>query len=161
MLRISSRVVGLGQASLTIGQNILALLLRPLRLFVPGDSLRVHRIVLLKATHWPFVALILGYERGRHFLHDRRRAKSSFTPVHPSSLLRRPKSTHSTLLGAGTDGQQLDRQTRAIGATADVPTAAPETIRSLEAVAANLKTQLDAVNSLIELEKLRQPSWQP
>jgi hypothetical protein len=39
--------------------------MRPLRLFMSAEKLRTIRIVLLKSTHWPFVALILAWEKGR------------------------------------------------------------------------------------------------
>ena len=42
--------------------NLLPLLLRPLKLFLPTETMRPIRITLLKVTHWPFVACILGYE---------------------------------------------------------------------------------------------------
>ncbi|GAP92333.2 putative ion transporter [Rosellinia necatrix] len=43
--------------------NLLALVIfRPLRLFASGDTLRHGRIVLLRATHAPIVALIQAYE---------------------------------------------------------------------------------------------------
>ena len=43
--------------------NLLPLvLLRPLRLGLPAATVRSARIALLKATHWPFVAAIWGYE---------------------------------------------------------------------------------------------------
>jgi hypothetical protein len=44
-------------------QNLIPLLLRPLRLVLPSDRLRSLRIVLLKATHLPFVGAIWAYEQ--------------------------------------------------------------------------------------------------
>ncbi|KAF2083737.1 hypothetical protein K490DRAFT_69529 [Saccharata proteae CBS 121410] len=45
--------------------NLIPLLfLRPLRLFFSADQLRSSRVVLLKITHAPHVALIWAYERG-------------------------------------------------------------------------------------------------
>ena len=37
-------------------------LLRPLRLCLPAEKIRSARIILLKATHWPYVAAIYVYE---------------------------------------------------------------------------------------------------
>jgi hypothetical protein len=51
------------------------LLLRPLRLILSSSDVRRIRIVVLKATHAPFVALILVYERLSHAL--RRAATTS------------------------------------------------------------------------------------
>ncbi|KAF2734929.1 hypothetical protein EJ04DRAFT_223379 [Polyplosphaeria fusca] len=45
--------------------NLIPLLLRPLRLVLPSDTVRRARIVLLKATHLPFVGAIWAYE---HFV---------------------------------------------------------------------------------------------
>jgi hypothetical protein len=44
-------------------QNLLPLFLRPLRLILPSERLRSARIVLLKATHLPWVGAIWAYER--------------------------------------------------------------------------------------------------
>ncbi|KAL5411004.1 hypothetical protein PMIN03_005108 [Paraphaeosphaeria minitans] len=43
--------------------NLIPLLLRPLRLVLPSERLRSARIVILKATHLPFVGAIWAYER--------------------------------------------------------------------------------------------------
>lgn len=43
-------------------------LLRPLRLFLPSEDVRRIRILVLKVTHIPFVAMIWAYERSRGFI---------------------------------------------------------------------------------------------
>ncbi|KAL5390601.1 hypothetical protein DPSP01_001676 [Paraphaeosphaeria sporulosa] len=43
--------------------NLIPLLLRPLRLVLPSERLRSARIVILKATHLPFVGAIWTYEQ--------------------------------------------------------------------------------------------------
>jgi len=43
--------------------NLISLVFRPLRLFVSADRLRSMRIVFLKITHAPHVAIILAFER--------------------------------------------------------------------------------------------------
>ncbi|KAK6331697.1 hypothetical protein TWF718_002243 [Orbilia javanica] len=45
--------------------NLLSLAVRPLRLVLPAPQLRALRIKLLKATHFPLVAIIVMYERMR------------------------------------------------------------------------------------------------
>ncbi|KAK6540395.1 hypothetical protein TWF694_009194 [Orbilia ellipsospora] len=45
--------------------NLLSLAVRPLRLVLPSHQLRALRIRLLKATHFPLVAVIMMYERMR------------------------------------------------------------------------------------------------
>lgn len=44
-------------------QNLIPLCIRPFRLFLPSERLRGARIVLLKATHLPFVFAIWCYEQ--------------------------------------------------------------------------------------------------
>ncbi|KAF1964575.1 hypothetical protein BU23DRAFT_594080 [Bimuria novae-zelandiae CBS 107.79] len=46
--------------------NLIPLLLRPLRLVLPSERLRSARIILLKATHLPFVGAIWVYEKLFH-----------------------------------------------------------------------------------------------
>jgi hypothetical protein len=50
-------------ARLTDAQNLIPLCIRPFRLVLPSERLRSARIVLLKATHSPFVAAIWCYEQ--------------------------------------------------------------------------------------------------
>ena len=50
---------------LTMFQNLLSLLFRPLRLLMPSESVRRIRIVVLKATHCGHVATIVLFERLR------------------------------------------------------------------------------------------------
>lgn len=50
-------------------QNLIPLIfIRPLRFCLPQKTLRTARIILLKATHLPFVALIWAYEECRRLL---------------------------------------------------------------------------------------------
>lgn len=77
--------------------NIVSLLLRPLRLFLPSEDARRIRIIVLKATHVPFVALIWIYERARRFASSRastQRAKapqSTSRPLSSSQLSLEPR----------------------------------------------------------------------
>ena len=65
-----------------MAQNLIALLFRPLRLVVPAQTLRQFRIMILKATHAPFVAIIFAYESSRLFSSHR----SNFPPAASSSM---------------------------------------------------------------------------
>jgi len=131
---------------------------------VPADHLRAYRIALLKATHWPFVAIILGYERWWLPCRDLPRAKSSFAalgsgPSSSSSLLRRPPSGRfpPDLVNAGDRTSWLDEQARvACSTVAPAAGAASETIEALESLAINLTSQLESVKSLLERERARQ-----
>ena len=67
--------------------NLISLLCRPLRLFVSANRLRSMRIVFLKITHAPHIAIILAFERF-----------SAATKRHPKpwiGLLSGPKSSAS------------------------------------------------------------------
>ena len=141
-------------------QNLLPLLLRPLRLFFAPDSLRACRIALLKATHWPLVALILAYERGRRAV-DRRRGAgqplTASTSARPrSALMRRPLSTLSvqTRLNIKASVSPISGQPHTGHAPRSEQQSRPQDrVQALEALAANLRDQLQAIDSLIESEK--------
>ena len=58
------------EAKLTCRQNLIPLLcIRPLRLFLSAEVVRRVRIVVLRATHLPFVMMIWTYESSRRHLH--------------------------------------------------------------------------------------------
>ncbi|KAF2855843.1 hypothetical protein T440DRAFT_495547 [Plenodomus tracheiphilus IPT5] len=59
----TARIPIVAVARLIDAQNLIPLVIRPLRLFLPSESLRGARIVLLKATHAPFVGAIWLYEQ--------------------------------------------------------------------------------------------------
>jgi hypothetical protein len=143
-------------------QNLLPLLLRPLRLFFAPDSLRACRIALLKATHWPLVALILAYESGRRAV-DRRRGAgqplTASTSARPrSALMRRPLSTRSvqTRLNIKASVTPPSGQVHTGQISHAEQQARPQgRVQTLEALAANLREQLQAIDSLIESEKMQ------
>ncbi|GCB22858.1 hypothetical protein AAWM_05743 [Aspergillus awamori] len=88
--------------------NLIPLLcIRPMRLFLPAEHIRRVRIVLLRATHLPFVALIWAYESSRRYVS---RGNSQFPPTattttassRPTSSIQMglPFSTHHAPLHA-------------------------------------------------------------
>ncbi|KAB8232427.1 uncharacterized protein BDW43DRAFT_109104 [Aspergillus alliaceus] len=80
--------------------NLIPLLcIRPLRLFLPAEHIRRVRIVLLKATHLPFVALIWAYESSRRYVSRR---DSQFPPTGTTRGSSRPVSSIQTGLGLST-----------------------------------------------------------
>ncbi|KAM0691843.1 hypothetical protein Q7P36_008043 [Cladosporium allicinum] len=149
--------------------NLLPLVLRPLRLFVAPNSLRACRIALLKATHWPLVALILAYENGRRAVDRRGQADSSMTTasagtVSRSSLMRRPLSSRSVqtrlkikISDPPTGAQVLTGQ-RSHDRPQSRAASSRNRIDTLEALAESLQLQLHTVNSLIEDEKTQSSS---
>lgn len=58
-------------------QNLIPLFFRPLRLILPSERLRHARIVLLKLTHFPFVAAIWAYEHGSSYFAGRLKGRDS------------------------------------------------------------------------------------
>nr|POE66675.1 hypothetical protein CFP56_72098 [Quercus suber] len=152
-------------------QNLLSLLLRPLRVVASGESLRRTRIMLLKAVHILHVGLILVFESGRLYWRDRRGAKSSsraslrgLNVSRVSRLSRSPQSGRAARNGWSTTNVTapplLEDVTRAdqsfVSSSLVHPSfASSETIGELEVVAANLQAQLDTLSSLIAQSKSR------
>jgi hypothetical protein len=81
--------------------NLVPLLLRPFRLFLPSEDVRRIRIVVLKATHVPFVALIWIYEKSRRFVSHRvasqleKAPHSTIRPLSSNQLSLEPRSKQS------------------------------------------------------------------
>ncbi|KAL4779534.1 hypothetical protein BJX76DRAFT_76135 [Aspergillus varians] len=74
--------------------NLIPLLcIRPMRLFLPAEYIRRVRIILLRVTHLPCVALLWAYESSRRFFSRRNSlASSSMTP--------RALSSPTSMIGA-------------------------------------------------------------
>ncbi|KAE8147276.1 hypothetical protein BDV25DRAFT_160728 [Aspergillus avenaceus] len=80
--------------------NLIPLLcIRPLRLLLPAEYIRRVRIVLLRATHLPFVALIWAYESSRRYVSRR---NSQFPPTATARGSSRPVSMVQGNLGLST-----------------------------------------------------------
>lgn len=80
--------------------NLIPLLcIRPLRLFLSAGHIRRVRIVLLRATHLPFVALIWAFESSRRYVSQR---NNQFPPTQATSTsfiqANFPFSTHHASL---------------------------------------------------------------
>lgn len=89
-------------ARLIIFQNLIPLCIRPFRLILPSERLRSARIVLLKATHLPFVGAIWAYEQ---FADARKREPNQLsfsgpqTPTTSKRLSRLPVNSPRLLMG--------------------------------------------------------------
>ncbi|KAL4988063.1 hypothetical protein BDW68DRAFT_100455 [Aspergillus falconensis] len=94
--------------------NLIPLLcIRPMRLFLPAAEIRRVRIILLRATHLPCVALLWVYESGRRFLSRRDSLASRMTPKrlsHPTSTLQTRSGQYGHHIMALTSG--LDSRSR-------------------------------------------------
>ncbi|KAK5165097.1 uncharacterized protein LTR77_009194 [Saxophila tyrrhenica] len=143
--------------------NLVPMVLRPLRLILGAEILRSLRIVLLKGTHVPFVALILAYENGRLYLNQRRNANSSSRSLRgPNS----PKGVHGSLAAvrkpalSKRPSPPLEREAR----TGRKPMAQPdppaalETEEDLGAAVAALQMQLEHVALMIAKRKEANPA---
>ena len=139
-------------------QNLVPLLLRPLRLVLSAGTLRTVRIFLLKATHFPFVALILGWEKSREYWNSRSRVLPAPHPttrvLKAPALLRRAPTMPLT---AGARWVPLAEQTRTVRLpvtkSSHATAAESETLEALESAVNALKTQLETITTLLEDEK--------
>ncbi|KAI9668036.1 MAG: hypothetical protein M1821_000856 [Bathelium mastoideum] len=156
--------------------NLVALAFRPLRLCVPSEQLRRARIVLLKVTHFPFVAAITAYECGQHFLSNRRtrrafgvsslggpgsRTLSAFRPrgsVSPDALFGASLSSARPLTAAEpspTHAKQDDAPARRRSPSYDLqqtvasPAASNDDIRDLRAVVVRLGAQVEELTAVV------------
>ncbi|KXS94009.1 hypothetical protein AC578_1747 [Pseudocercospora eumusae] len=134
--------------------NLLPLMLRPLRLVFSAQQVRRMRIVLLKATHAPLVACILGYERALKIL-DRHGSGSFRVSNRPSlnssSSLRRPLPRKTLPAERRLPFDREARETRGMLVPKQQP--APESPEGLKAAIANLKTQVEILCDLLEKHK--------
>jgi hypothetical protein len=150
-------------------QNLLPLLLRPLRLVLSGPSVRNARIVLLKATHWPFVAMIFGYESGRAYLQSYSRAGGAIgskrTQHRTVKRLRRPLSRHALAMSRTPPSEVQTRSRVATGSFEGPTTRENGTVpfedetcdaASMASMVAGLQRQLDALAVLVASQQERQ-----
>ncbi|EXJ84649.1 hypothetical protein A1O3_05319 [Capronia epimyces CBS 606.96] len=94
-------------------------LLRPLRLFLPSEDVRRIRILVLKVTHVPFVAMIWAYEKSRGLV-PRRHSTMSKAP----HLTSRPLSAGQSSFNGSRDLVKSSATRRALPETP--PAATPE-----------------------------------
>ena len=139
-------------------QNLVPLLLRPLRLVVPAELMRSLRIGLLKATHWPFVALILGYENGRQYLNQRRHTSSSSRSLrgpNPARSHRRSVADGLRPVSAKTQPLPLDHEPRfdEQAAAHRAPLAAVETDDDLREALTALQAQVEKLTTILAKRK--------
>ena len=140
-------------------QNLLPLLLSPLRLVVAADRLRSVRIALLKATHWPFVTLILAYEHWRQRLANSHMARSTSAAVRgPNSptVWRRSMSARQMQkpsIAARSALSPLVEEARPARRTMGKPVMAALETGELEVAVSSLKAQLEEISALLAKTK--------
>ncbi|EMC91951.1 hypothetical protein BAUCODRAFT_152304 [Baudoinia panamericana UAMH 10762] len=138
--------------------NLLALLLRPLRLVVSAERLRSARIVLLKATHWPFVALIMIWEKGqrlywqrdaKHFPSAHALAKGPTAAGAPSRPLYR-HSYRRALLPRGLPGpREVEQPKESDTSPGAQGTVSVETVEELKKAILKLTSQVENLSSMM------------
>ncbi|KAL4999192.1 hypothetical protein BDV10DRAFT_165440 [Aspergillus recurvatus] len=92
--------------------NLIPLLcIRPMRLFLPAAEIRRVRIILLRATHLPCVALLWAYESSRRFL-SRRDSLASASSRSGASFRTRRHSQYEQRPGQEEVADMLDEMER-------------------------------------------------
>ena len=140
-------------ARLTDFQNLIPLCIRPFRLILPSERLRSARIVLLKATHLPFVGAIWAYEQLAD-AHARKREKNvmSFsgpqTPVPSKRPPRLPVNSPRLLMAdpqvapnTPGRGQHINRPHTTAGLTDSDP--------QLKTLVLKLTTQVEELTAIV------------
>lgn len=132
-------------------QNLIPLCIRPFRLVLPSERLRSARIVLLKATHLPFVAAIWAYEqiadsrkRDSHML-------SSSGPQTPLPSKKPPRLAVNTphLLLADSQAAPGSPGRRYLASRAHVRAGQPEPETQLRTLVMNLTTQVEQLTEMV------------
>ncbi|KAJ5102382.1 hypothetical protein NUU61_004604 [Penicillium alfredii] len=131
-----------------------------MRLFLSAGTTRRVRIVLLRATHLPFVSLIWIYEACRHFLH---RQNSRFNPrsmAHNRNSSREPSASrcqdphHPSVgeahrLGPGKDRLNTDQHT----ARESIEQAGRVQLEDMVAAVERLRAQVERMETTIAVQQ--------
>ncbi|OGM49307.1 hypothetical protein ABOM_004102 [Aspergillus bombycis] len=134
-------------AAFAYDENLIPLLcIRPLRLFLPAEHIRRVRIVLLRATHLPFVALIWAYESSRHYVSRR---NSQWPPIATARGSSRPVSSIQTGLAFST----ADARSLSSGRARKQPN--PEQYIGVRGRDAGPAGSVDLADMIDEVERLR------
>ena len=135
---------------------MIPLCIRPLRLVLPSDKLRSARIVLLKATHLPFVAVIWAYEQLAVYRRNQSTSLSFSGPRTQASSRRPPKLAVNAPRLLMADSQAAIPSPSGRGQAADRPLERAEQPESdvLRTLVMNLTTQVETLTVMVsELQK--------
>ncbi|KAL4925115.1 uncharacterized protein BDV17DRAFT_190743 [Aspergillus undulatus] len=137
--------------------NLIPLLcIRPIRLFLPAEDIRRVRIILLRATHLPCVAVLWAYESGSRFFPWKTNAAMTRTT---SARLSRPTSMYQTrpshhglphvTLSSGIDSHSrpTSRSRRFTGRGQQRP--APEDLADMLEEMERLRVQVERVSAAV------------
>lgn len=133
--------------------NLIPLIfLRPLRLILPSDEVRRIRILALKATHVPFVALIWAYERC--WREVSRRSQPTLTKA--PHLTNRPLSSGQFSLDGDRDGGRstghrpaANRVSSLVNNTATEPNTSATDNADLMGLIQKLSAQVDTLTAMV------------
>ena len=141
------------------------MLFRPLRLFLSGVELRHARIVLLKATHWPYVAAIYAFEGVKHRLSRGQdeeglfatRARSFKRPLLAGRRISTPKESRNLRVSWSKNRSQASLPMK-LGATEDRPSHMNESesvveLRQMKAMIEKLNMQ-ETLDSRLRTQEL-------
>ena len=129
-------------------------LLRPLRLFFPSEDVRRIRIVVLKATHAPFVALIWAFEQSRRLMRRAspltRTSHTSGRPLSSSQLSLEPESDLMKSLSERTALNKTPARSNTQSSSARPESASLATDNAeLVALVQNLAAKVDGLTAMV------------
>ncbi|KAF1993168.1 hypothetical protein P154DRAFT_478076, partial [Amniculicola lignicola CBS 123094] len=139
-------------------QNLIPLVLRPLRLLLPSGRLRSTRIILLKTTHLPFVGAIWAYEQL-----SRRRCSNGVTSIsgpETQTTTKRPLRSSVNPPRPLTSGpHSIRREMSHLGNRPNTRDGPSETDVQLKSLVVKLTTQVEQLNAMVlRLQEQREPS---
>jgi hypothetical protein len=145
-------------ARLTSFQNLIPLVIRPLRLILPSERLRSIRIGLLKATHLPHVFVIWAFEK----LCDSRSGNAKVTtfsgPQSPAPSRKAPRlAVNSPRLLMASFPSSVGRAQ--VTNRPQTRTGLPESDAQLRALVGKLSTQVEELTAMVsQLREHREAS---
>lgn len=145
-------------ARLTDFQNLIPLVIRPLRLILPSERLRSARIVMLKATHLPLVFLIWAFERLSEARSRNAKVTSFSGPQSPALTRRAPRlPVNSPRLLMASKPNTLGRVQHS--SRPHTQTGFVESDAQLKTLVAKLSTQVEELTAMVsQLQEHRQAS---
>ena len=133
------------------------LLLRPLRLFLPSEDVRKIRIVVLKATHLPFVGLIWLYEKSQGLVSQRTSSQlakaphSTSRPLGSRQLGFEPRRTPARASDTQSPALTTAPRKESSQSTSTAPESASTAVNSAEllALVQSLTVKVDALTAMV------------
>lgn len=133
-------------------QNLIPLVLRPLRLVLSAERLRAVRILILKATHFPHVLAISMYEHMRRYLADRdlKEPLTERSKSHRPHLRSNRLSTPQPLAAAILKPTVLLNDARSSNSSPQRRSQAPTSLEEIKTTLSQLTAQIEQLTKRIE-----------